>query len=113
MEIVKGWVKARLAAASSDLRLPDRVADPDRNYMEVAAAARILDAIEDGSLPLPDPAARVLLDEMASFHDEDARYEEVVKTHDALHAFAGLLRDEPSAAPGFGDDERAEGGRGR
>jgi hypothetical protein len=113
LKIVRGWAEDRLYAASGDVRDPRRTADPERRYIEVGAAGRVMRGIGDGSLVLPDPAPVGLLEEMASLHDEISHYEETVRDHDALHAFLGFLRAGSSEESAATMAKPATGGRSR
>lgn len=85
-----GWIES----LEADLRVPDRLDDPERTRAEVAAYRRLLDGVKEGGMWLPDERAARLLREAADAHDQATDYQEVVATHDAMHALLAALGGE-------------------
>lgn len=82
-----GWVES----LEADLRDPTRLEDPDRTRGDLAAYRRLLDGVKEGGIWLPDERAAGLLREAADAHDQATDYQEVVATHDAMHALLAAL----------------------
>ena len=82
-----GWIES----LEADLRDPARLEDPERTRAELAAYRRLLDGVKEGGIWLPDERAARLLREAADAHDQATDYQEVVATHDAMHALLAAL----------------------
>lgn|GEM_PF-3282102 len=85
-----------LVAQAEDLRLLHTVEDPEGAIREVAALARMVAALRDGQLAVPDPAAREVMARIAGEVEEMdeelvERYEEAVAERRALCAFLAFL----------------------
>lgn len=85
-----GWIDS----FEADLRRPERLEDPDRTRAEAAACRRLLSGVESRQIHVPDDEARSLLREAADAQDRESEYEEVVATHDAMHAVLAALAGE-------------------
>lgn len=85
-----GWIDS----LEADLRRPERLENPDRTRAEVAVCRRLLSGVEAGQIHVPDDEAHRLLREAADAHDREGEYDEVVATHDAMHALLAALAGE-------------------
>ncbi len=83
-----------IADLRGDLQTPERLEDPDRTLVEVAAYERLLEGLDKGEISVPDEYAHRLLRKAAEAHDTDNGYAEVVATHDAMHGLLAVLEEE-------------------
>jgi len=86
---LSGWIDS----LEADLREPERLADPERARADLDAYRRLLDAVKEGGVRVPDAEAHRLLREAAEAHDEESGYAEVAAVHDAMHALLAALAD--------------------
>lgn len=84
---VSGWIDS----FEADLRCPERLEDVDRTRTEAAACRRLLSGVEAGQIRVPDDEAHRLLRAAADAHDRESEYDEVVSTHEAMHAVLAAL----------------------
>lgn len=91
VEILRGDLTAWIASLRSDLDAPERLDDPDRTRVEVAAYQRLLDGLDAGEIVVPDEEASRLFGQASEAHDQANDYDEVAATHDAMHAFLAVL----------------------
>jgi len=85
-----GWIDS----LEADLRRPERLDDPDQTRAEAAACRRLMSGIETGQIHVPDDEAHRFLGGAAAAHDRESEYDEVVSTHDAMHALLAVLAGE-------------------
>ncbi|HET9814079.1 MAG TPA: hypothetical protein VFP57_10555 [Sphingomicrobium sp.] len=91
--ILRSDLGAWIESLEADLRDPDRLEDPHRTRADLDGYRRLLDAVKEGGIRVPDPEAARLLREAADAHDEESGYAEVVATHDAMHALLAALAE--------------------
>jgi hypothetical protein len=82
-----GW----LEGAREDLKVPERLQNPDKAQREAEALERLLVALATRQIVLPDEAAREAVAVATADDDEANNYKEVAANHDALHALLGVL----------------------
>jgi hypothetical protein len=84
---LKGWI----GGIEEDLAHPKAL--PDRNAVlrEVEAFRRLLAAVDDGEIALPDEEARAAMAKAAEGHDETVGYERITAAHDAHRALLDVL----------------------
>jgi len=104
MEILKGWISARLWAGTETLEEAEDTATREIAIRSVVTAGRLSCALDRGTLRLPDPDALAMLETMAASFDRIEGYEEVVATHDAYAALIAIFRSgcpqaDPSGVP--------------
>ncbi|MBK5220281.1 MAG: hypothetical protein JJE35_10930 [Thermoleophilia bacterium] len=81
---------------SGDLRTPERVPNPEKARREADAYERLLAALDEGKIIVPDEAAREAVEVMVLAAEEDTNYAEIIAEHNALFGLLGVL------APGEG-----------
>ena len=80
-----------LTGVLEDLRRPERLRDPVGSAAEGATLLRLLEALDQGRVALPDEDARALIGRMAESYDRANGYGPIVATHDAHRALLSLL----------------------
>jgi hypothetical protein len=80
-----------LHGALQDLQIPWALRDPVATAKDAAIYLRLLEAIEEGRLELPDEEARIRMEDLARSWDETDDYELIASTHDAHWALVDLL----------------------
>jgi hypothetical protein len=80
-----------LAGLLEDLESPNRPPDPEAAVREVAVYRRLLEALEEGRIALPDEEARAQIERMAEGFDRANDHSTVSAIHDAHHALLDLL----------------------
>lgn len=80
-----------LAGLLEDLEAPNKPPDPEAAVREVAVFRRLLKALDDGSITLPDEEAQAQIERMAEGFDRANDHSTVSATHDAHHALLDLL----------------------
>jgi hypothetical protein len=79
------------AGALEDLRRPERLADPAALAREGAIFVRLLDALDQGEIGLPDEEARARIEALGENFDDTSGYPEITATHDAHRALLDVL----------------------
>ena len=80
-----------LTGALLDLRRPERLDDPAATAGEGAVYARLLEALDQGEVALPDEEARAEVEKIAASFDKANAYSWVSTIHDAHHALLDVL----------------------
>jgi hypothetical protein len=80
-----------LTGVLEDLRRPERLRDPVGSAAEGAILLRLLEALDQRRVALPDEGARALIGRMAEGYDRANGYGPIVATHDAHRALLSLL----------------------
>jgi hypothetical protein len=89
--ILRGTLTSCLEGVSGDLKTPDRVPDPDKARREADAYTRLLAALDQGRMVVPDDAAREAVEAMVLSVEEDTDYQQIIAEHDALFGLLSLL----------------------
>lgn len=89
--ILRGEIAVWLCGYRDDLERPERLKDPDRTRRVAAAFERLITAIEQGRLELPDEEARLALEQAADGFDEGTEFPETLVIHNAQRALLALL----------------------
>ena len=89
-EILRGELLAWLAGIEEDLAT-EPPPDPGALNREADAFRRLLTALDNGEIELPDLDACSALGRAAEGYDEACGYERAVAVHDAHHALLALL----------------------
>jgi hypothetical protein len=80
-----------LAGLLEDLEKPEKLPDPEAAVREAAVFRRLLTALDEGWIALPDEEARGRIERMADGFDEANDYAPTVATHDGHRALLDLL----------------------
>jgi hypothetical protein len=91
IEILSDELLGWLAGIEEDLESADRLPDPGAVISEADAFRRLLTALDDGEIEVPDPEARSVLGAAAEGYDEANAYTRIVAVHDAHHALLAVL----------------------
>jgi hypothetical protein len=91
VKILRGTLTSCLEGVSGDLKTPDRVPDPEKARREADAYQRLLAALDQGQIIVPDDAAREAVEAMVLSVEEDTDYAEIIAEHDALFGLLSLL----------------------
>jgi hypothetical protein len=91
VKILQGTLTTCLEGVSGDLKTPDLVPDPNKARREAGAYTRLLTALDQGRIVVPDDAAREAVEAMVLSVEEDTDYAEIIAEHDALFGLLSLL----------------------
>jgi len=83
-EIARNGIREELA------QYPKQLREPRRLYREEAVYAKLLAALDSGSI-VPDRDVRDVLSDLAQIYDRENEYKRVVSEHKALHDLLGQL----------------------
>lgn len=89
--ILRQHLLGGLDGALRDLQIPRALRDPVATAKDAAIFLRLLEALEEGRLDLPDEEARIRMQDLARSWDEADDYELIASTHDAHWALVDLL----------------------
>lgn len=91
VNILRSTLTSCLEGVSGDLKTPERVPDPEKARREADAYERLLAALDEGRITVPDEAAREAVEVMVLAAEEDTNYQEIIAEHDALFGLLALL----------------------
>jgi hypothetical protein len=90
-KILRATLMSCLEGVSGDLKTPDLVPDPEKARREADAYQRLLVALDQSRIIVPDDAAREAVEAMVLSVEEDTDYAEIIAEHDALFGLLSLL----------------------
>lgn len=91
VKILRASLAICLEGVSGDLRRPDQVPDLEKARREADAYERLLAALDESEIVLPDEAAREAVEVMVLAIEEDTDYRQIIAEHDALFGLLDLL----------------------
>jgi hypothetical protein len=91
VEILRDELLGWIAGIEEDLVNPKGLPDGDAATREAEAFRRLLAALDEGSIPLPDEEARAVMAKAAEGYEEAAGYGRATAVHDAHHALLSIL----------------------
>jgi hypothetical protein len=91
VKILRGTLTSCLEGVSGDLKTPDRLPDPEKARREADAYERLLAALDEGRITVPDEAAREAVEVMVLAAEEDTNYQQILAEHDALFGLLAFL----------------------
>jgi hypothetical protein len=91
VKILRGTLTDCLEGVSGDLEAPEQMPNPEKARREADAYERLLAALADGVIVLPDEAAREAVEVMVLAVEEDTDYQQIIAEHDALFGLLALL----------------------
>jgi hypothetical protein len=89
--ILRTELVGRLDGIELDLAHPEPLEDREASVREADAFRRLLTALDQSEIALPDEDARDALDKAAEGYDEASGYVRVCAVHNAHHALLSLL----------------------
>jgi hypothetical protein len=90
-KILRNTLRTCLVGAWGDLKTPELMPNPERARREASAYARLLAALDGGSITLPDEEAREAIEQIALAFEKHVDYRRLVAEHDALFGLLDLL----------------------
>ena len=90
-KILRDTLGICLGGVRGDLKVPESMPNPERARREADAYARLLAALDQGSITLPDQEAREAVEEIVRSFEKDEDYLRLVAEHDALSRLLDLL----------------------
>ncbi|MBS1863290.1 MAG: hypothetical protein JSS68_16455 [Actinobacteria bacterium] len=91
MAILRDDLCGGLAGLLEDLEKPERLPDSEAAVSEVAIFRRLLTALDEGRIALPDEEARLRIGRLAEGFDQASDYGPISATHDAHRALLTIL----------------------
>jgi hypothetical protein len=91
VKILRDTLTSCLEGVSGDLKTPDQMPDPEKARREADAYERLLAALTDGVIVVPDEAAREAVEVMVLAVEEDTSYQRIIAEHGALFGLLSLL----------------------
>jgi hypothetical protein len=79
------------AGALEDLWRPERLSEPASVAREGAIFVRLLDALDQGEIDLPDEEARARVEVLGEDFDQTSNYRGITATHDTHRALLDVL----------------------
>lgn len=90
-KILRDTLAIFLDGVRGDLRDPDSIPNPKRAQREADAYERLLAALDQGSITLPDQEAREAIAEAVRAFEKDEDYLRLVAEYEALSGLLDLL----------------------
>ncbi len=90
-KILRDTLGICLDGVRGDLRAPESMPNPERARREADAYERLLAALNQGSITLPDQEARETIEVIVLALEKDNDYLRLVAEHDALSRLLDLL----------------------
>jgi len=91
VKILRGTLTDCLEGVSGDLKTPEQMPNPAKARREADAYERLLAALAEGVIVVPDEAAREAVEVMVLAVEEDTDYQQIIAEHDALFGLLALL----------------------
>jgi hypothetical protein len=89
--ILRGLLADWLEDVRRDLTHPEGMKNPVAARQDADAFERLLSAMADGQVFVPDEMARAAVEAAATAYDEASDFAEIIANHDALHGLLAVL----------------------
>jgi hypothetical protein len=102
---LRSYLNSALHGILGDLRTPHALRDPSDTAREGEVTRRMLEALDQGEITVPDEEARERIERIAHGFDEAEEYDVVSTLHDAHQALVRVLGGEEVPVAEEGHDE--------